>query len=718
LRSAIRSQVNAPGATEAGEQYDQLIDDPVVTAPLYGGLPAGRTTVGALGDPPLWLGQLNLAPQQRAVAGLAAEAVRRDQEAIMAEAWTQAAGIRSVNAYLTSANAAAAFGARWERRLVSTEAGVADDTLLRITASAHGRMSADKNRTVAGVLTGHADFARAAFAPTLTRVSHLRGRPQRLGLVSRGAPTLASQIASSLFANTGRYANVVLRAAPAGSSLADDAWLERMTAAISGRPVVTRPVASPYPTGLHGFEPDVVSAVFEGLSGAASAVLEHRGAGEPAWVGLTDAVQVTSGLATALAAGATRAGNLEGRLTKEARRSLSALAVYASEIAKRSAELLELMPDSGSVSARQRTKVTQFVEQALQLNQLATQVWEMFKAGSGTVSAPEPRDPGELLALGTKLRRAIDVVATVVSAVKQRVTPEPMVGVDRLPPPALAAQPTFAQPGFQRMLDVGIEYLCPGIDQIGTDAVSLLETNQATIESFLVGLNHELAREFLWREYPVVLTDTWMTRFWSLAGGADEIEPIAEWGTRRELGAGGPDAQAVVFIRGELLVRYPTALVYLLPGIVTGTGRSAVISPDYLQPIPPTFGAALGRGARAYGFPVATADLGANLDNKDGGYFVVIEEQPGDPRFGLDDGDPSQFTQDPASLGSWDSLGWGHLVSNQAELDTLTHARLDGVRVAGLEIEEDTWGDDAAAMARIALRRPYRIIAHAETLLP
>ncbi|MDH4118487.1 MAG: hypothetical protein OEW30_13965, partial [Acidimicrobiia bacterium] len=82
------------------------------------------------------------------------------------------------------------------------------------------------------------------------------------------------------------------------------------------------------------------------------------------------------------------------------------------------------------------------------------------------------------------------------------------------------------------------------------------------------------------------------------------------------------------------------------------------------------------------------------------------------------DGDPSQFTQDPASLGSWDSLGWGHLVSNQAELDTLTHARLDGVRVAGLEIEEDTWGDDAAAMARIALRRPYRIIAHAETLLP
>lgn len=326
------------------------------------------------------------------------------------------------------------------------------------------------------------------------------------------------------------------------------------------------------------------------------------------------------------------------------------------------------------------------------------------------------RPQGQLRELADGVRAGIDPVATVLAAVRQRVQPPPQPGVDGLPPAGLRAHPTFTKPGFEHLVALGADYVCPGLGDVGANTVSLLETNQAAVESFLIGFNDELARELLWREYPAVLTDTWLTRFWNPPGiGAADITPVAGWLGKRRLGAGAGGSDAVVFIRGDLLVRYPSALVYLLPGIVTRRGRAPVISPDYAAPVAPGFVVTIGRGARAYGFPVDVAALPADPANLDGGYFVVIEEHAGEPRFGLDAATTEQFTGRP---GSWDDVGWGHLAGSADELDALTHAGLGASGVAGLTIGQDTWGDDAAAMARITLRRPFRLIAHARTLLP
>jgi hypothetical protein len=329
---------------------------------------------------------------------------------------------------------------------------------------------------------------------------------------------------------------------------------------------------------------------------------------------------------------------------------------------------------------------------------------------------PVKRPAGQLQQLAAAMRAGIDPVATVLAAVQHRIRPVPQPGVDGLPPPSLQAHPVFATPGFDHLVALGVDFVCPGIGDLGNNSVSLLETNQAAVESFLVGFNDELARELLWREYPAVLTDTWLTRFWSPPGiGGDDIAPIAEWDGARHLGDGTRDSDAVVFIRGDLLVRYPSALVYLLPGVVTRRGRATVISPDYDHPVAPGFIARIGRGARVYGFPLDVSDLAADPVNGAGGYFVVIEEHAAETRFGLDDPDDEQFAETPTS---WDDLGWGHLVRNDNALGALSHAPLTGVRIAGLEIGDDTWGDDAAAMARITLRRPFRLVAHANTLLP
>ena len=44
--------------------------------------------------------------------------------------------------------------------------------------------------------------------------------------------------------------------------------------------------------------------------------------------------------------------------------------------------------------------------------------------------------------------------------------------------------------------------LLPGVGTIDADTVTLLKDNPRFIEAYMIGLNHELARELLWREFP------------------------------------------------------------------------------------------------------------------------------------------------------------------------------------------------------------------------
>ncbi len=716
LQQALRRSIDASApATPTGE-YDHLTDDPVVTAPLYGGRAAGRTVLPPApkrpGQPdaqPFWLSELNLAPPHRAVAGLGVEAVRTAQEALMAEAWPQAAGLGALNEYLVRANAASAFGRTAHTRLLTDSAGIADETVLRLTGTAHGRVKSSGTRTVAGVLAGHADFARAAFTATLARVSRLGGRPARLGVL--GATPLARQVDAALVGDEQVYAPLAALVVPRGTVLADAGLVDRLVIAAGGERAQVAPGPKTAGHDLVAVQDQLVTGIDRFT--VSSAVV--GGAGKPdvgAWTDLqTNAGQV-AGLAGSVAATAATALH-SAPLRADTQAAVRSLIADATALAERASAITRWERPATSLPARAKTELGVVARAATTLQDrlddlVDAPMWQT------TTSPPAPRPAGELRALAAAVRTGIDPVATVLAAVQHRVHPVPQPGIDGLPPAALRARPVFATPGFDHLVALGVDYVCPGISELGDDAVSLLETNQAAVESFLIGFNDELARELLWREYPAVLTDTWLTRFWSPAGiGADDITPIAGWDGARHLGAGSRDSDAVVFIRGDLLVRYPSALVYLLPGVVTRRGKSTVISPDYDHAVPPGFIARMGRGARVYGFPVDVAALAAG--NGDGGYFVVIEEHAGETRFGLDDPADEQFAERPAS---WNAVGWGHLVRNDTALAALSHATLTGVRVAGLTLGDDTWGDDAAAMARITLRRPFRLIAHANTLLP
>ena len=71
---------------------------------------------------------------------------------------------------------------------------------------------------------------------------------------------------------------------------------------------------------------------------------------------------------------------------------------------------------------------------------------------------------------------------------------------------------------YDGLRDLAPQLLLPGVDHIPPDTVALLETTPRLIEAYMVGLNHELSRELLWREYPTDLRGSPFRQFWDVRG--------------------------------------------------------------------------------------------------------------------------------------------------------------------------------------------------------
>ena len=71
--------------------------------------------------------------------------------------------------------------------------------------------------------------------------------------------------------------------------------------------------------------------------------------------------------------------------------------------------------------------------------------------------------------------------------------------------------PSFPEPAFTYLQEAAVDWLLPGGSEQTDNSVLALQTNPAFSEAFLVGLNHALARELIWRRYPLDPTGTMFT---------------------------------------------------------------------------------------------------------------------------------------------------------------------------------------------------------------
>ena len=341
----------------------------------------------------------------------------------------------------------------------------------------------------------------------------------------------------------------------------------------------------------------------------------------------------------------------------------------------------------------------------------------------------------------------------------------------------IMAAPSFDTPMYGPLRDLSQNYICPGADQIPPNSIGLLETNHAFIEAYMVGLNHEMARQLLVNGYPTDQRGSYFRQFWDVSTYVPQpgdptdpaalkemlrdIPPIHTWPLPNGLGTHENRTDILVnnlvlIVRGELLHRYPNTIVFAGKAMKDPKTGEIVLDETpgadvhYKHPI---FGGTLGTDITFFGFNLTADEAKGNDPSAPLGYYFAFQQVPTEPRFGLE---PSEMT---APVPYWSELAWTNFATGgglagggtttlpnfvggfsakrltstvlrftqqQATLPPFLRAAATPNDVAIKAGDNDataldssvTWGKDSAQNAYILLRRPFRIMAAAKRMLP
>jgi hypothetical protein len=187
--------------------------------------------------------------------------------------------------------------------------------------------------------------------------------------------------------------------------------------------------------------------------------------------------------------------------------------------------------------------------------------------------------------------------------------------------------------------EVSQDWILPGLNMIKKDSAGLAITNQRFIEAYMVGLNHEMTRELLWNEFPTDQRGTYFRQFWDTRGFVQEegstippeqfrdVLPLRLWSPTSQLGKNSARRSAehlVLVLRAELVHRYPNVIVYAVQAKPQSQGPGLTTTEKH-----PVFYGLMKPDVAFYGF-----ELTADQVRGDPGWYFVLQEQPGEPKFG------------------------------------------------------------------------------------
>jgi len=216
----------------------------------------------------------------------------------------------------------------------------------------------------------------------------------------------------------------------------------------------------------------------------------------------------------------------------------------------------------------------------------------------------------------------------------------------------------------------------------------------------------------------------------------------------------------VLLLRGELLKRYPNAIIYAGKAKKDPSSASADPNGRVLDPTDeryPIFRGTLKDDMTFLGFNLSVADAYGGTAASPEGFFFVFQQQPSEPRFGLEPLEAGPATTHWAEL-AWTNFGVntgggteiftlpnlgnttrGGLLKNspwrlasqvfEFTLDSVTLPDFlsPGMQPKRTAIVSDTsnpedasnqWGQNSAQTAYVLLRLPFRILIHADMMLP
>jgi hypothetical protein len=133
--------------------------------------------------------------------------------------------------------------------------------------------------------------------------------------------------------------------------------------------------------------------------------------------------------------------------------------------------------------------------------------------------------------------------------------------------------PDFLDPTYFYLRELSVDYILPASGKLAKNSISCFYSNQAFEEAFLLGMNTEMGRELMWREYPTDQRGSYFRKFWDqsdlpkkeeLKSKYYDIEDIDKW--KGKLGSNhrpGKSSMLVFAIRGDLMLTYPDTEVFL-----------------------------------------------------------------------------------------------------------------------------------------------------------
>jgi len=718
--------------------------DPLITPPLYGHWHANVERLlfdqdgSDLNPNRNWVHNLNLDPRFRVAAGFGTKVIQDNQEKYMEAAWKQVGDVLEANRKLRAAQLGAAVNARWYLRHIRSLEVARPEKAFLVTAPLHRRLLV-KDATVSYQVSTSL-MTSAMVSPATRRMLRPGGRLARALLsapVAGGASLLAR-------ANAGEIAAAPPKVTPEGAVKVSDI-VPQLLPSDAPQPVID--LLRKYPWLV--YLPLALAVLFILLLLFIAPVI----------------LTILLGL-VALAAG--RAITL--RLLDWQRSVRAADSLLEENQTPAAVDQLPKSPDFRLSSPDEDfTPTTGAIDspEAVRFKSALKDVYIMQQASRNAAVRP-PRESLDLPGMTSAVVEQINPIFTIPRRILGTIAlPDYILRPVRLPLAEVLVYPEIDEPMYAPLTAISSEYFVPNLQYITPNSISLLETNQKFIEAYMVGLNHEFSREILWREYPSTLRGSTFRQFWDVKGYLStedldnkqlreklkDIPPIHTWSSATTLGqhdnretGGDEEEELVLVIRGELLKKYPTAVIYahradwernadnsidntrprklveLTPQEEAKPPRDKVKTPLYEAKVAPDI--------YFFGFDLKaeTARGGTGEDpNDDPGWFFVIQERPGEPRFGMD-------LSKQGARNTWNELTWedalpggvpGDFIQITPATPTLTLTFPSGSTATDAEKKQHkmdknvVWGPNtnSADLAYILYQAPVMVGVHAAEML-
>ncbi len=638
-------------------------EDPLIVPPLYGRWHALASRLDdTLADPAehRWVEELNLDPRHRVAAGIGTGVVQQNQEPYMEAAWQQVGKVLEGNAKIRFGQMAMLTSLIWHRRELTVMHAEAPERLLALTAPVQRRVLAD------GMTVAHSMQQSTAPPALVSKVFRQSLRPR---------------------ARIGRL--VGFTAAASATTL-----IERVNKGeVSAAP--TKVVAPTLPTG-----PKLADQLGSGTSLSDSVRDLLRRFRWWRWAVLGVALLIAFVLllvkpVLGIVAGLILVAAAILLIWWLGRKLRDADALDALDADTRSPDAVDRLPGASDFDIAPTGRAPTEPHRGSD-NATAKRFKEALR-NTYSVDVAERELPRvvrhtlDLGVIGAATVAGLDPIATVPKRILGSLEIPGRIAVERVEDfGEVMVYPEIDTPMYQPLKDRSSEYFLPNIQLLPNNSVTLLETNQKFIESYMVGLNHEFSRELLWREYPTDQRGSCFRQFWDVSGFLAEaatdaqvlrerlrdVPELHRWSTSKGLGSfdhreaqGDKEEELVLTIRGELLKKYPTAVIYAhrAQWETNLDGTPDKSTPRKLMDVPPgnplrtivktpLYEAKVDPDIYFFGFDLTaeTAKGETVTSPDDPGWFFVIKERPGEPRFGLDIAQAAPNIE----INTWNDLSW------------------------------------------------------------